>query len=1024
MPLLLAIVFVLSGAAGLMYESIWSRYLGLFVGHSSYAQVIVLVIFLGGMSLGAALVSRRSEGLRNPLLGYAAIELVVGLLGLVFHDVYEAVTAFAYASVFPVLADGPWLVPVKWLLGAVLILPQSVLLGATFPLMSAGLIRLLSGDGVSNSGRALSLLYFANSLGAALGVLVAGFWLVGVAGLPGTVLAAAILNILCALVVYGAVRLQQDATDAMDGDAEADAAPSHPEPSPELPALRLLLLATALGTAIASFVYEIAWVRMLSLVLGSATHSFELMLSAFILGLSLGALWLRSRADRLRDPLYALALVQWVMGGLAIATIAWYVATFHWTAWLLQALDSNDAGYTAFTVARYAICLLIMLPATFCAGITLPLITRILLGAGAGERAIGQVYAVNTIGSILGAGLAALVLLPTLGLRNLLILGGLVDIAFGLLILAWLSRRRPALGRRITVFAGATAMLLFLAAVGERFDAGIVTSGVYRYGSVPEAGTRKVVFYADGRTATVSVRQGTGAGGGTEFSLASNGKPDASLSRIWFDPIPDTHSTRRMDGDESTQLMLPLTTLAHVPTARRAAVIGQGSGMSSHFLLGSPHLASLVTIDIEPEMINASRVFRRANHRVFDDPRSRFVHDDAKSFFAASDTKYDLILSEPSNPWVSGVSGLFTDEFYARVRGYLTPDGVFGQWLHLYEIDDGLVLSVIKAVHRNFPSYRIYLTMDVDILIVASNRPELPAPDWGAYRYPEVAKDLRRFLPLDDQSLDVSLLVNRATLDPLVGDGRGANSDFYPVLDLGTERTRFRRTYATGLYAVSGDRFDLVAALEQRRVGRRSALVGALKLPRLQALTLGARLRANVPAPLVDSAPPDRAYRQALVRVRTLDAVLEAPRAPAEWTAWVRQAMEVERDLHGGMMGDADSAYFGRLLAYATRWGAPDDAVAAIRFMRALAFYDWPAAAAEAPLLVRARAVGRPWLNDDLLRDGATLSLMRTGDLAGARKAFNEMGRFAQRNTGDFRVRLLAAHLERAEGRGQRTEAR
>ncbi len=191
MLLFLYLAFILSGAAGLIYESIWTRYLGLFVGHSAYAQVIVLVIFLGGMSLGAVLVGRRSERLARPLLWYAGVEVLTGLIGLVFHDVFVATTGFAYDTLFHAIGLGAAQTIAKWTIAGLLILPQSILLGMTFPLMSAGVVRRVP----DRAGRALSMLYFANSLGAAGGVLIAGFWLVALAGLPGTLVAAAIINI-------------------------------------------------------------------------------------------------------------------------------------------------------------------------------------------------------------------------------------------------------------------------------------------------------------------------------------------------------------------------------------------------------------------------------------------------------------------------------------------------------------------------------------------------------------------------------------------------------------------------------------------------------------------------------------------------------------------------------------------------------------------------------------------------------------------------------------------------------------
>src|SRR6476646_10026519 len=150
--------------------------------------------------------------------------------------------------------------------------------------------------------------------------------------------------------------------------------------------------------------------------------------------------------------------------------------------------------------------------------------------------------------------------------------------------------------------------------------------------------------------------------------------------------------------------------------------------MTAHALLGSPVLQSVTTIEIEPEMIKASRNFYPANARAYDDKRSSFVIDDARAYFAARGKKFDLIVSEPSNPWVSGVSGLFTTEFYGRVKQYLNPNGVFAQWLHLYEIDDALVLGVITSLSQHFPTYSIFQISNRDILIVATTRGELPAP--------------------------------------------------------------------------------------------------------------------------------------------------------------------------------------------------------------------------------------------------------------------------------------------------------
>ncbi|MBX7119519.1 MAG: hypothetical protein K1X31_11015 [Gemmatimonadaceae bacterium] len=1029
MILLLTLVFVLSGAAGLIYESIWSRYLGLLVGHSAYAQVIVLVIFLGGMSAGAAFAARRSARTREPLVWYALVELVVGLIGLAFHPLFGATSAFAYDTLFPALAGGWLLAPTKWAVAALLILPQSLLLGATFPLMSAGLIRRLGGDGAAGTGRVLGILYFANSIGAAIGVLVAGFWLVEAVGLPGTLTTAAVLNILVAVVTYVVLRADADPDPleaAFDRAVLGDPAAREPASAVALPAdgyaaaeaaradaaLARLLLWTAFGTAVASFIYEIAWIRMLALVLGSATHAFELMLSAFILGLAIGAFVIRTRADRAPDRLRLLGIVQLAMGTLAVGTLFLYTDAFHWMAALIEAVDETDAGYHLYNLARYGIALAVMLPATICAGMTLPLITRTLLGASYGERAIGTVYAWNTLGSILGAALASLWLLPLVGLRLLLILGGAVDLAFGAWVLWHRAQRAPETHGTAVAATVAGAAVVAIALLGRPFDPGILSSGVFRYGSVPERGQREVAFYADGRTASVSVRMGSDSA----YSLATNGKPDASISKVWFDPPAPVDSLKpALGGDESTQVLLPLVTLAYAPEARTAAVIGFGSGITSHMLLGSERLESLVTIDIEPQMIEASTLFKPANLRAYDDPRSVFVHDDAKSYFASNARRYDLILSEPSNPWVSGVSGLFTDEFYARVSGYLTEDGVFGQWLHLYEIDDDLVLSVLAALHRHFRSYAVHLTNDVDILVVASNRDRLPQPDWSVAHLPDIATDLQRFRPLTPAALDATLLLTRAELAPLLDGFPRVNSDFHPRLDLGAERTRFERHSAYGFLGLSTARYDVAAALGQRIVRLAPETRFAVDLPRLEAQARTARVRGGERLASDDTLVANRAFQHARIHDAQLAMWMASGRAPTDWFSWFADMMTGELEHHAGTMGAVDSAWYGAVERYMLAQRAPAEGVSALRFLRAALTYDWPTAAREAEVQQAARANGRQWLTAETYYDAATIARLRMGDVTGARVLVDRMVSATDRDAKDLRVQLLDAHVRTAE---------
>jgi len=429
------LVFALSGASGLIYQAIWSQYLGLFLGHAAYAQSLVLAIFMGGMALGAWWVSRHALNWSNLLRGYAHVELLIGLAAAFFHWEYGAVTGLAYDVVFPTLSAG-WLTTLfKWTSAVMLILPQAVLLGMTFPLMSNGVMRRSSvGDGSILGG-----LYFSNSMGAAVGALLATFVLLPAVGLPGAMRFGALLNLLVALLAYALSRTPEQ---PMAVEPRAEAAPTRAVAA--VSGARLLLVA-AFVTGASSFVYEIGWVRMLSLALGSTVHAFELMLASFIGGLALGGLWIRKRIDGYANPLRIGGYVQVFMGLAALLSLVLYDRSFDGVAWAMAALSRSDEGYAAYNVISAIVAAAIMLPAAFFAGMTLPLFTLTLLRRGAGEAAVGRIYAANTVGAIVGVFAAIHLLIPGLGLKLAMIIAALADLVLGVVLL------RPAGSRQMAV---------------------------------------------------------------------------------------------------------------------------------------------------------------------------------------------------------------------------------------------------------------------------------------------------------------------------------------------------------------------------------------------------------------------------------------------------------------------------------------------------------------------------------------------------------------------------------------------
>jgi spermidine synthase len=782
-------LFTLSGFAGLIYESIWSHYLKLFLGHAAYAQTLVLAIFMGGMAIGSWLCSRYSGNWRNLLLGYAAAEAAIGICALLFHKVFVGATDLAYDSVMPALGSAAAVTAFKWGLCALLILPQSVLLGMTFPLMSAGLIRLYP----AGSGGTIAMLYFTNSLGAAAGVLASGFVLVALVGLPGTMLTAGILNIVLALVVWLVAR---DMT-------MIPAAPRVRQARDKVRG-RSLMLAVAALTGAASFIYEIGWIRMLSLVLGSSTHAFEIMLSAFILGLAFGGLWIKRRIDGIAEPERFLGIVQVAMGLCALATLVVYGGTFEIMHWLLGVLAHSEDGYALFNFGSHVIALLVMFPAAFCAGMTLPLITHCLLKREAGEGAIGAVYAANTVGAIAGVFAAVHVGLPLLGLKGLITAGAAIDIGLGLVLLRWVAARQVWMWATVAGVAGIAATLAFV-----QLDPYKMASGIYRRGAFLPRHNSEILFHHDGKTATVDLVRSPG-----RVSIHTNGKSDAAIN---LDPLG------RRGPDEVTMVLTGALPLVVKPDARTAANIGFGSGLSSHVLLASDQIESLDTIEIESSMVDAARGFSPRNDNVYRDPRSHIHIEDAKTFFSTNNKRFDIISSEPSNPWVSGVASLFSEEFYRRVKRHLVPGGVFVQWMQVYEISPPLVASVFKALGREFSDYEVYAANDSDLVIVAKNGGSLPPLSPAIFAQQRVAAELAIVNIRNVGDLELHRVGNKKVLQPYFDSFPiSANSEFFPVLDLNAAKARFMdaRTIEIGNLAMMR-----VPAIEMLGGGSRQGVV-------------------------------------------------------------------------------------------------------------------------------------------------------------------------------------------------------
>ncbi|WP_171014145.1 hypothetical protein [Chitinivorax sp. B] len=433
----------------------------------------------------------------------------------------------------------------------------------------------------------------------------------------------------------------------------------------------------------------------------------------------------------------------------------------------------------------HVLAFIMMVPATFCAGMTLPLITHWLIKTGYGEKTIGYVYAANTIGSIAGVLIAVHLAMPLLGLKWVVLLGGLIDIVVGMWIFTRYKEQvkfYSALG-----FSLIGLGLVVITSSTLDLDARRMLGGVFRHGRVSIPQQSQVLAIQDGKTATIGL---TGNQDGYRI-ISTNGKPDAGMDV----------SGKTEAADESTMALLGAIGFAHHPSPQTIAAIGMGSGMTTHTVLSSSIPVRVDTIEIEPAMVRLAKLgFGKRVERTFSDARSNIVIEDAKTYFSLGNKKYDLIISEPSNPWVSGVSSLFSDDFYRHLARHLNEDGVLVQWIQIYETDMNIVASMIKALSRNFGDYVLYGSNNTDMLIVATKKDKISWNYNVVFSQSELSKELERVGVKSAEDLKVRLIGTRKLLHTFFEDiSVPANSDFFPYIDLHAARARFVNTNASGL---------------------------------------------------------------------------------------------------------------------------------------------------------------------------------------------------------------------------------
>lgn len=707
----LFICFFLSGAAALLYEVVWMRMLIQIFGSSAHAVATVLAAFMAGLALGSYVFGRLANGAKNLLRLYGILELGVGIYGLLVPFLFKT-TRGIYIPLFWLYDSNPVIFNfLLFLLSFALLVFPTFLMGATLPVLSRFLVR-----SFSQLGQRVGDLYATNTLGAVLGCSLTGYYLIPALGMSRTVYLAAMMNLVIALVIFLVDGIAEKETEGAvvpivpENERVVDHSHSRLE--------SLLLLAIALS-GVAAMIYENAWTHALTLVIGGSIYSFTTMLLTFLTGLALGA-YLYVRLFGKRQVQIALfGLVELGVGIAALATIPLFEKL---PLLFLRFHEAFGDSFAFFLAIQVLLSSAVMFLPTLLLGMTFPLVvclfTQSLYRVGS---SVGTTYACNTVGAILGAFVGGFILLPLVGIQNSIIIGALLNLFVGWLLLI----ADPQSGRSYRLMTGgAVATALALLALRLPFwDRSILTSGVTIYASsfqtlptdslrLEEMRKDKILYYREGLTATISVHQLRK----DYLYLKTNGKIDGS------------------HGDAFTMLMTGYLPMLLHPQAEQVAVIGLGTGMTIK-AIGSFPVRKIEVLEIEPAMAEAAAFFHELNGRILEDPRVRLIPTDGRNYIMATPHFYDLIISEPSNPWIAGVASLFTKEFYGVAKEKLKPNGIFAQWIHYYSMSPDDFRMVLRTFGESFPHVTVWNMQESDFLLVGSLREQ-------KFDYPQLRKGL------------------------------------------------------------------------------------------------------------------------------------------------------------------------------------------------------------------------------------------------------------------------------------------
>lgn len=752
--MLVLLLFFCSGASALIYEVIWSKYLGLMLGSTIQAQTIVLAVFMGGLALGNKIFGRRADLMRQPLSAYGFVEVAIGLYAFFFPQLYGGADRLFAAVGAPLLERTFPLLLLKGGLSAALLLLPTALMGGTLPLLAGWL-----GKRSSEAGRLSARFYSVNSLGAVFGAGLAGFVLVRSLGMVSSLQMTAFANVLVGIVAILLGKKEVPAETA--GPVSSEARPK----SSIWPAGLLVALTGGVSMGL-----EVLSSRALALVVGGSLYAFSLVLMAFICGIGVGG---SAAASPRWSKWSGSKVIVALLTGAAFLIGSFVAGLRIWTSLYSQArngLAPNPSGYVLHQLLVGAMAFgLLGLPAALL-GAVLPLtIRKVSQDSGHLGENVGQLLTWNTAGAVLGVMLTGFVLMPWIGLR-----GSLAALAM-LLAAAGLFFAVKGRDARFGLAAGSVlAGIALVAILGGSSWRHILGSGIFRLRGIALTAQKiadrqkaiEILYYKDAPDATVAVERGSAEGDSKQIILRINGKADAS-----------TH------GDLSTQYLLGHLPLLARPESKDIFVLGFGSGITGGAILGHP-IDSLTIAENCGPVLEAAKFFEPWNRGVLANPRTKILREDARTVLKLSPKKYDAVISEPSNPWVAGIGSVFSREFYELAASRLNPGGLMAQWFHIYEMNDGIVFLVLRTFNSVFPNMEVWDTENGDIVLLGSKTPweSSPAVFQKVFERAEPRKDLEAIGIKTALSLLPRQIASQHTAFAIAGSGP-TQTDEFPTLE-------------------------------------------------------------------------------------------------------------------------------------------------------------------------------------------------------------------------------------------------